>query len=43
MEENLIFEKELDTPENWISNTILIKDEKGNVIKREIPDDIEEE
>ena len=43
MEENMIFEQELDTPENWVSNTILIKDGKGNIIEREIPDDIEEE
>ena len=42
-DEILIYEQELDTPENWESTTILIKDGKGNVIEREIPDDIEEE
>ena len=39
----MIFEQEMDMPENWISNKILIRDGKGNVIEREIPDDIEEE
>lgn len=44
MENNiLLFEKECDIPENWESNTILIRDGKGNIIEREIPDDIEEE
>ena len=44
MENNiLLFEKECDTPENWESNTILIRDGKGNIIECEIPDDIEEE
>lgn len=43
MIEELIFENEMEIPENWESNTILIKDGKGNVIEREIPDDIEEE
>lgn len=43
MEENMILEREGDMPENWESNTILIKDGKGNIIEREIPDDIEEE
>ena len=43
MEEIIIYEKESDIPENWESNTILIRDGKGNVIEREIPDDIEEE
>ena len=43
MIEELIFEKEMEIPDNWESNIILIKDGKGNVIEREIPDDIEEE
>lgn len=43
MIEELIFENEMEIPENWESNTILIKDGKGNVIEREIPDDTEEE
>ena len=42
MEENIIFEKEGDAPEGWVSNTIFIKDGKGNIIEREIPDDVEE-
>lgn len=41
-EEILIFEQEMDEPENWVSNTILIRDGKGNIIERLIPDDIEE-
>jgi len=43
MEENIFYEQELDTPENWESNIILVRDGKGNIIEREIPDDIEEE
>jgi hypothetical protein len=43
MIEELIFEKEMEIPDNWESNIILIKDGNGNVIEREIPDDIEEE
>lgn len=43
MIEELIFENEMEIPDNWESNTILIKDGKGNVIEREIPDDTEEE
>ena len=39
----LIYEREIDIPKNWESNTILIRDGKGNIIEREIPDDIEEE
>lgn len=38
-----IYEQECDAPENWESNTILIRDGKGNIIEREIPDDVEEE
>lgn len=39
----LVYEREIDIPENWESNTILIRDGKGNIIEREIPDDTEEE
>jgi len=42
-DEVIIYEQECDIPENWESNTILIRDGKGNIIEREIPDDIEEE
>ena len=42
-EEILILEQESDTPENWVSNTILERDGKGIIIERLIPDDIEEE
>lgn len=42
MEENMILESELDTPENWVSNTILIRDGKGNIIEVQVSDDIEE-
>ena len=41
MNEDLIFEKEMDTPDNWISNTILIRDGKGNILEIEVPDDEE--
>lgn len=43
MNEEIIYEQELETPENWVSNTILERDGKGNIIERLIPDDIEEE
>ena len=42
MKEDIIYEKELDTPENWVSNIILERDGKGNIIEREIPNDEEE-
>lgn len=41
MIEEIIYEQELDMPENWISNTILERDGKGNIIEHLIPDDIE--
>ena len=43
MNEEIIYEQELETPKNWVSNTILERDGKGNIIERLIPDDIEEE
>ena len=43
MNEEIVYEQELETPENWVSNTILERDGKGNIIERLIPDDIEEE
>lgn len=43
MEENIIFEKEGDAPEGWVSNTIFIKDGKGNIISQEVADDDEKE
>lgn len=41
--ENIIYEQELDTPENWVSDTILVRDGKGNIIEITVPDDKEEE
>ena len=41
MNEEIIYEKELEIPENWISNTILERDGKGNIIEVEVPDDEE--
>ena len=38
---NIQYENEIDTPENWVSNTILIRDGKGNIIEVEVPDDME--
>ena len=40
---SFFLEKEGDAPENWVSNTILERDGKGNIIEREIPDDEKEE
>ena len=42
MNEEIIYEQELEIPENWVSNTILERDGKGNIIERLILDDIEE-
>lgn len=42
MDKEIIYEKELDTPENWVSDTILERDGKGNIIERLISDDEEE-
>ena len=39
--EEIIYEQELDTPENWVSNTILERDGKGNIIEIQVPDDKE--
>lgn len=41
MEENIIFEQEMDTPVDWITNTILTRDGKGNIIEVEVYDDEE--
>lgn len=41
MNEEIIYEKELEIPENWVSDTILERDGKGNIIERLIPDDEE--
>lgn len=41
MNEEIIYEKELETPKNWVSNTILERDGKGNIIEVEAPDDEE--
>ena len=32
----------MDTPKDWISNTILMRDGRGNIIEVEVPDDEEE-
>jgi len=39
---NEIFEKELDLPEDWAGDAILMRDGRGKIIEMEIPDDIEE-
>lgn len=43
MNDELIFEQELDTPIGWKTNTILTRDGKGNIIEIKIDDDIDEE
>lgn len=32
-------EKEMDAPENWVSNRVLVRDGKGRPIEVETPDD----
>lgn len=41
MSEELILEQEMDMPENWVSDTVLIRDGKGNIIEVKADDDIE--
>ena len=41
MDKNIAYEQEMDTPENWVSNTILTRDGKGNIIEINVPDDEE--
>lgn len=38
----LELEQESDAPENWITDMVLIRNEKGEIIEVEVPDDIEE-
>ena len=39
---NIEFEKESDTPEDWITNTVLIRNSNGELIEVNVPDDEEE-
>ena len=41
MEEELIFEKEGEMPENWVSNSVFIRDGKGEIIELNVSDDKE--
>lgn len=42
MEENIILENEMDIPEDWETNTILIRNENDEIIAIDVPDDEEE-
>lgn len=42
MEEDIIFEKELDFPYDIDVNIVYVKDGKGNLIEVQAPDDEEE-
>ena len=39
MNTEMILEQELDTPINWVSNSILERDGKGKIIERKPEDD----
>ena len=39
MNEDMIFEKEMDAPENWSGDVILLRDGRGMVFEMEVPDD----
>lgn len=43
MNEDLVLEleQEGDMPKDWETNTILVRDDKGNVIEVKVPDDEE--
>ena len=36
-------EQEMDTPETWVNNRILVRDGKGRSVELEVPDDGEGE
>ena len=38
----LELEQESEMPENWVTNTVLVRNEKGEIIEVEVPDDVEE-
>lgn len=42
MNEDIIYEKELDLPDDWDGDIILVRDGKGDIIELDIPDDVEE-
>jgi len=43
MEENdLIFEREGDAPEGWVTDVVYVRNEKGELVEVEVPDDTEE-
>lgn len=42
MKEDILYENEMDMPEDWLSDIILERDGKGNIIEHIIPDDEEE-
>ena len=39
---NIEFEKEGDMPEDWITNTVLIRNSNGELVEVNVPDDEEE-
>lgn len=39
IKEDIELEQEMDIPENWVSNRILIRDGRGKVVELTIPDD----
>lgn len=39
--ENEILENELNTPEDWETNTVLIKNKNGDIVELIVPDDKE--
>lgn len=42
MNEEILLENENGIPENWETNTIYIRNENGEIVKVEVPDDKEE-
>lgn len=42
MDEQLKLEKEISIPFHWKTNTILIRDGKGNLIELDVPNDEED-
>ena len=39
MNEEIILEQEMDIPEDWVSDTILTRDGKGNIVEITVGDD----
>lgn len=42
MDEIIMLEMECDEPINWVTDTVFIRNEKGEIVELDVPDDVEE-